>query len=251
MDRNHWPQCRWAAQAALGLVCALSVAACSRKVGSSREAATAELAAEAPPAERGAAHRSRVPSPEEAEARFRSLRERAEAGQPVDFRELRFAWLYGPSIKSRDKLQSVATLRREMFRAIEWGMGPQSVLAKAREILEIAYVDLDAHKARHQACALLRQQPCAEFGHAIEFGMFKSVVQSGDGKSCATGWHVVTPEEEQFVLRMAGARLKTQTEVARGGKHCDAILVERDGREETMYFQVTELHEARMRDPNP
>jgi hypothetical protein len=235
----------------MGVVSALLIAACTRKISTSRRPAAPDMAADAPATEKGTTARARRPNIDEAEARFYSLRARAEAGESVDFRELRFAWLYGPSIKGRDKLQTVPILRREMFRAIERGGDPQSVLAKAREILDIAYVDLDAHKARHQACALLHESACAELGHAIEFGMFKSVIQSGDGKSCATGWKVVTPEEEQFVLHMAGAHLKTQTMVSRADKHCDAILVERDGHDETMYFQVTELREAMVRQPNP
>jgi hypothetical protein len=144
-------------------------------------------------------------------------------------------------------LLKVATLRKEMLEAMEKDGDPKVVLAKAREILELSYVDLDAQKARRQACAVLHDEPCAERGRRIELGMLKSLVQSGDGKSCATGWKVVTVDEEYFVMRMVEARPKEQSLVSEAGYECDAMLVDRDGRRQTMYFDVTEVLKARAR----
>jgi hypothetical protein len=189
-----------------------------------------------------------APQPGDAtDAQFRFLRDRAEAGEAVDFGALRLAWLHGSAMKRDAQLGRLSSLREEMFAAMKKGGDPKIVLAKAREILDIAYVDLDAHKARRQACAILHEEPCAERGHAIEIGLLKSVVQSGNGRSCASGWRVVTVDEEYFILRMLDARLKKQTLVSEGNNRCDAMLVDRDGREQTLYFEVTEVLDAEAR----
>ena len=185
--------------------------------------------------------------PDAADAQFRNLRDRAEAGEAVDFAALRLAWLHGPAMKRDNRFERLSTLREQMFAAMKKGGDPKIVLAKAREILDISYVDLDAHKARRQACAILHEEPCAERGHAIEMGLLKSVVQSGNGRTCATGWRVVTIDEEYFILRMLEARFKQQTLVSEGTYQCDAMLVDRDGREQTIYFEVTEVLDAEAR----
>jgi hypothetical protein len=225
---------------------AVLVGACATKTSASRDPASPRTE---PAPEKTTAAPSPVSQPPdraEAEARFRDLRARAEAGEVVDFGALRLAWLHGPGAGPEDGLRRDG-LRKEMFEAMKVGGDPKIVLAKARELIDISYVDLEAQKARRQACAILHEEPCAEHGHRIEMGMLKSIMQSGDGKSCATGWKVVTIHEEYFVMRMVDARLKRQSLLSEGGHHCDAMLVDRDGHEQTMYFEVTEVLSAMAR----
>ncbi|HLL52840.1 MAG TPA: DUF4919 domain-containing protein [Myxococcaceae bacterium] len=178
----------------------------------------------------------------EAEARYADLVRRAEAGEAIDFRALRWAWLHGASMKIDPWSERLSALRDAMFEAMGEQGDPAVVLARAREILEINYVDLDAQMARWRACELLKDEPCIQRSRVISQGLLDSVIEGGNGASCATAWKVVSVDEEYFVLRVMGARRLRQAVVKEGGNTCDALEVEReDGRRRTLYFEISEV----------
>jgi hypothetical protein len=178
---------------------------------------------------------------EEAEARYADLVRRAEAGEAIDFRALRWAWLHGASMKYDPFSERLSALREAMFEAMGEEGDPAVVLARARELLAINYIDLDAQMARWRACKLLKDEPCAQRGRVIFEGLVDSVVEGGDGASCATAWKVVSVAEEYSVLGMMGARRLRQSVVREGGNTCDALEVERDGRRTTFYFEISDV----------
>ncbi len=186
------------------------------------------------------------PSIEEAEALYKDLVRRAEAGEEVDFRELRLAWLYGPAMKPIPREDEVPALKKEMFEAMQEGGDPRVVLARAREILDIHYVDLDAQKARRQACELINEEPCQQY-RTVSLGMLRSVVEGRDGTSCPTAWRVISIDEEYFVLRMLDARFERQSLVTDEGGICDALDAEYEGEAKTFYFDVSDVFIARKR----
>jgi hypothetical protein len=203
----------------------------------------AAIASTSPPAPPGSGSASQAVAGkvEADEARFAELVRRAEAGEAVDFREMRLAWLHGPGMKPDPRRDRLMELRREMFAAMRKEGDPAVVLAKAREILDIVYVDLEAQNARRHAFALLHEAPCAQRGRVIAEGLIESMLAGGDGVSCATAWKVITVDEEYFVLRMMGATLVQQSVVSEGGNTCDALDVEREGRARTLYFEISEV----------
>jgi len=186
------------------------------------------------------------PSFEKAEARFQELVRRAETGEAIDFHELRLAWLHGPAMKPDPREERLPALKKAMFEAMQKGGDPRVVLAHAREIIDIRYVDLDAQKARRQACELLEEEPCTAY-RVVSLGLLKSVVEGRDGSSCPTAWRVVSVDEEYFVLRMLDARFVRQSLVSEEGGICDVLDVEYEGEEKTFYFEVSEVFEARRR----
>jgi uncharacterized protein DUF4919 len=141
----------------------------------------------------------------------------------------------------------VRDLRQEMFAAMEANDVP-GVREKARQTLELLYIDLEAQKARYQSCAALHDEACAERGKRIEMGLLKSVVSTGNGHSCATAWKVVTIDEEYFVLRMLEMELRRQSLVDRGGHVCDEMAVtDPKGKRRTYYFDVGAMLAAQER----
>ncbi len=133
---------------------------------------------------------------------YSALAARAAAqDQGVDFRALRFAWL--KSAAHKHQATSEIDLRGAIFAAVKAGDG-QGVRAAAVKMISAIYVNLYGHKFLRQACAILHDDACAAQEHFVEFGLLLSILKSGDGKTCATGWEVVSVGEEYFIIGMMG-----------------------------------------------
>ena len=193
----------------------------------------------------GTATASLVPSDSD---EYASFVRRAESGATdIDFRAMRLSYIKRASFlragAAREQLQA---LRSEMSAAMDGG-DTLRVRDTARRILSIVYIDLDAQKALRQSCKLLKDEGCASRYHALEVGLLKSVVATGDGKSCSTAWEVVTLEEEYFILRMVGFTLKKQ-EGPHGSEICDKMIgVGEDGQPLTFHFGVTPIFQGYQR----
>jgi hypothetical protein len=154
----------------------------------------------------------------------------------VDFRALRFAYL--KSKARRNSKANVDALRTALFDAVK-ANDTKRVRDTAVALLSADYIDMYGHKFLRQACAVLYDAGCAEQGHFVEFGLLDSILKSGDGKTCDTGWEVVTIAEEYFILGMMEAKVLRQSLVS--GKHgaCDLLMTkDGDGKEHDIYFRA-------------
>ena len=159
--------------------------------------------------------------------------------ESVDFRSLRMAYLKSPAFRRASASEQLDGLRRDMVAATQATGGESTVRAKAEQILSIDFTDLQAQKLLRQACALLHDDACADLHHFIEFGLLRSITQSGDGKTCATGWEAVQIKEEYFLLAMMGTTFVGQALVSDGGHPCDAMSVkDENGAAQTYYFKI-------------
>jgi hypothetical protein len=174
---------------------------------------------------------------------------RAEAGdETVDFLALRLAYLESPEYaRGRAASGKVAELREAMFKAMSAKDVP-TVRAKAAETLKLIYVDLEAQKARYQSCEYLHDEVCAVRGKRVEMGLLKSLVSTGNGHSCATGWQVVTVDEEYFILHMLGLDLRKQSLVNEGGHECDKMdVTDEKKKRKTYYFDIGAMMTAQQK----
>jgi hypothetical protein len=66
----------------------------------------------------------------------------------------------------------------------------------------------------------------------------QSILKSGDGKTCNTGWEVVSVGEEYFIIGMMGDTPRNQS--LQGGKpSCDVLQVtDEKGAPQTYYFRI-------------
>lgn len=109
--------------------------------------------------------------------------------------------------------------------------------------VNIDYTSMFAHKYLQQTYKILGDTPNQKKYHDIEFGLLNSIINSGDGKTCESGWHVTQIEEEYFILNMIGARLRAQS-ISKGGKNaCDKMDVKTDDGEATYYFEANKVFE--------
>jgi hypothetical protein len=180
---------------------------------------------------------------------YSELVRRAHAqDQSVDFRAIRFAYLESQAFQRANKRsEELAKLRKDMFAAVEVD-DDQQVRENAQEILSVEYINLDAQKLLKQSCKLMGDDACAARHRFVGLGLLRSIVSSGDGKSCDTAWEVVLVAEEYFVLRMIDTTLGKQSVVEENGHVCDEVQVfDKANNPRTYYFNVDKIfsnHEA-------
>jgi hypothetical protein len=174
---------------------------------------------------------------------YANLVRKAESGEAVDFLALRRAYPKSAAfLRAGPAADRLGAWREQMFDAMRRG-DAKAVRENARNILAVIYIDLDAQKALQQSCKALGDDACATHHHDVEFGLLGSIIASGDGKTCATGWKVVTVDEEYFILRMLDFELERQTGPGSEGM-CDTMAGTRQGKPATYYFDVARVFEG-------
>jgi hypothetical protein len=173
---------------------------------------------------------------------FAKLAARAAAQDTsVDFRELRFSYL--DSVQKKQSPGNERELREAMFAAVQAG-NDQLVRDTAIKLLSIDYVDMFGQKFLSQSCKFLHDDACAAQAHFVEFGLLKSLVASGDGKTCKTGWEAVTVDEEYFVLSMNDDTPQRQA-LINGPPACDQMdVVDENQKPVTYYFRIDAMMAA-------
>jgi Domain of unknown function (DUF4919) len=107
------------------------------------------------------------------------------------------------------------------------------------KLLSANYIDLYGHKFLRQACAKLHDDGCAAQGHFVEFGLLNSIMASGDGKTCDTGWEVVAIGEEYFIIGMMGDTPSEQSLIQGKNGTCDLLHVrDKNGKFQDYYFRI-------------
>jgi hypothetical protein len=223
---------------AMSLVCGFASIAAVMTACTHPAAGTApHVAMPAPPPVAAPPPRAGAPeSSAETPDRYEALVAKAEAGDPVDFYELRMAFLRSRRYRLELPGDEVDSLHAQMFKAMDSGP-PQLVFDLAQRTLKLLYIDLDAHKARRQACALLGRSDCAKYKE-IALGLLRSVIQGRDGKTCLTAWEVVSVAEEYFVMRMLGLKVVGQS-LTTDHHTCDKLdVVDKQDAHSTFYFDI-------------
>jgi Domain of unknown function (DUF4919) len=163
----------------------------------------------------------------------------AEAANPAtDFRALRFAWL---DSAERRTAPDPAAAQKALHDAAS-RTDNAAVRDAAQRVIAAHYTDLEAHMMRRLACVALKDDACATHEHFVEFGLLKSILDSGDGKAAATAWHVASIDEEYFVMQIAQVSLKQQALVMQNGRAFDHLTVTTaDGTDKAMWFDITDF----------
>jgi hypothetical protein len=162
----------------------------------------------------------------------------------IDFADLRNSFL--DSRQFLKKGTNYDSLRKLVYAGIR-NKNYDAVIRLTKAMLSIDYTSLFAHKYLQQTYKILGDTTNQKKYHDIEFGLLNSIVNSGDGKTCESGWHVTQIEEEYFVLSMIDAQLQTQS-IASGGKNaCDKMVVKTDEGQATYFFEANKVFEMEQR----
>lgn len=160
------------------------------------------------------------PKPTPTADAFASLLERARKADPtVDFQQLRMAFTdtaeYSPYASDRDS-------RQKMFAAMktkDYG----AVLEFAKKILADNFLDLNGQFGAFVAHRELGHATDAATHKFLFEGMIHSIEKSGDGKTAATAFVVISTDEEYVLLNWRGLRPTAQALVHQNGHSYDRM----------------------------
>lgn len=162
----------------------------------------------------------------------------------INFREFRESLIDSKQfIESGNKSEELAKLDKEMKTL----MGKEEydgVIKTTSKILSIDYTSMMAHMLRARAFEKKGDTLNQAKYRSILDGLVNSILDNGDGKTCATGWPVIKVEEEYFILRAMGLQPLGQS-VDKNGGICDKIEVQtKEGGTLTYYFNVAKVFEG-------
>jgi len=165
-----------------------------------------------------------------------------ESGQTnIDYADFRNSFLESKQFADMDL--SYDKLKPQVFSAIK-NSNYQDVIRLTKAMLSMDYTSMFAHKFLQQTYGILGDTLNQKKYHDIEFGLLNSIINSGDGKSCETGWHVTQIEEEYFILNMMGAQLQSQSISHSRKNACDNMVVKmEDGQINTYFFEANKVFE--------
>ena len=154
----------------------------------------------------------------------------------IDYTRLRLSYVDSPqSRKARD----TTAAEKAMFAALDAKDYPKA-LHSAETVLDSEYVNIDAHYVASVANRELGAADKAEFHRTVFRGLIDSVRNSGDGKSPATAWVVISVNEEYVLLRALNCKPSGQSLVQQNGHSYDVMKCSGndDGKESTLYFNA-------------
>lgn len=137
----------------------------------------------------------------------------------IDFKQLRFSYMESPE---RHQAKDTDEQKKAMFEALKKNDYAKA-LHNADLVLENEFVDLEAHRVKQIACEALNDEQKAAFHQAVTRGLLKSILDSGDGKSAATAYVVISVHEEYIVLQALGLRPSGQSVVHLDGHSYDVL----------------------------
>lgn len=177
-----------------------------------------------------------VSAPVDARARYKALVAAAElGGQPVDWQALRFAYADSPEFDFLGV--RTWTLQDQMFKAFDDGRW-QAAIDHATAIIALAYVDIDAHVICDLAYRELGNATQADRHRTIARGLIQSIM-TGDGKSPAGAFTVITIREEYTLLSLNGMKPQRQVLMHEGDHSYDVLdVLDVDGKPQSIYFQI-------------
>jgi len=135
--------------------------------------------------------------------------------------------------------------RRDMFTALQ-ADDLDKASTVATQIIEADYTDADAHMT---LSIVLEQRGDADrsmFERAVAMGLFRSIIESGDGMTPETPFVVIAIAEEYLVLRQRGLRPERQALLQTQNGPVDALtgVDPANGMRQTLYFDVNRLFSA-------
>lgn len=168
--------------------------------------------------------------------RYRAMVAAAEQGdKPVDWQALRFA--YAESADFDLSGEGTMPLRLEMFKAYQAGDW-QGAIAKASQVIDKAFVNIDAHVISQICYRQLGDEAKAAAHFRIGRGLVDSI-RTGDGRSPESAYTVISVDEEYSLMRILGLEAKQQTLMNTNGHSYDRIDVrDENGKEFSIYFLV-------------
>ncbi len=174
--------------------------------------------------------------------KYSSYVRQLESGKTdIDYQDFRFSLLESEQFKIIGlKSSYIDSLINEMYDNMSKSQY-DNIISITKKILSVDYTRMLAHKILRQTYKVLGDTVNANKYKSIQFGLLHSIVDNGDGKTCATGWPVIQISEEYFILSMMGAKLISQSLARKDQVVCDAMEVSIEGETKEYYFDIRRI----------
>lgn len=157
----------------------------------------------------------------------------------IDYTDFRHSFLDSKQFSKKD--MEYGNLKQEVHTAVK-NKNYNEIIRLTKAMLSIDYTCMFAHKYLQQTYKILGDTVNRNKYHDIEFGLLNSIIHSGDGKTCETGWHVTQIEEEYFILYILGASLQQQSISSSEHNACDKMdVLTEEGEAVTYYFEANKV----------
>ncbi len=168
-----------------------------------------------------------------------------EAGQTdIDYRKFRESFLASRQFEIATSKKTELRELRDKIPGLIKQTNTAGLLQTTKQILSIDYTDMYAHKILRQTYNVLGDEASGKKYHDIEFGLLKSIVSNGDGKTCKTAWPVIQVEEEYFILDIMVGATPSKQSVVRDGGLCDRMEVTTAQGPGVYYFDIAKTFEG-------
>lgn len=170
---------------------------------------------------------------------YASLVTRLKSGDTsIDFARLRTSYMESPEYEA-GKINDLGRTRKAAFAALA-GKDFRTAAQLAGEILDVSFVDLDAHFVKYLAHCELGEPEPSKFHKLVYTRLLKSILASGDGQSVATAYQVISIAEEYSVLRAFRMALIRQSLLRHEGHAYDYLEIRslNNGSPSALYFNV-------------
>ncbi len=163
----------------------------------------------------------------------------------IDYGSFRESFIESKQFKIASKKRAeFRELKKEMYKQMSESEY-DSIIVTTKKMLSIDYTSMKAHKILRQTYKIIGDTINAKKYKAIQFGLLKSIVNNGDGKSCKTGWPVIQVSEVYFILEMLGVELSKQ-DIDNNGGVCDRMeVVDEKGEKKVYYFEISNVFKGR------
>lgn len=157
----------------------------------------------------------------------------------ADFGELRQAWIESQEAEEVPEAQDQAEALQSAMDASDHA----TVARLAAEMIELEPISIRLHLLAATAFELSGNVPTSETHKEIARGLIRSILESGDGQSFETAFHVVSVEEEYAIISLFGGEPKAQSLQQHEGHAYDVITIESEDGSETgeIFFNVDQL----------
>lgn len=177
-----------------------------------------------------------TPSQASEKSKYDLLLEKVKQKDPsVNFTELRIAFYESPLYHPLTPMMTYRPLNAALAQK-----NYEEALKIASSVLEKNFVEVNAHIVAQIAYQETGNVERAEFHKFMTEGLLNSIKASGDGKTTATAFEIISINEEYGLLRSLGVRPIKQALVQDKGHTYDALTVvdPQTNQQSTVYFNA-------------
>lgn len=179
---------------------------------------------------------SPTPSSVTVKSKYDFLLEKVKQKDPsVNFTDLRIAFYESPLYHPHTPMMTYRPLNAALAQ-----QNYEEALKIANSVLEKNFVEVNAHIVAQIAYQETGNAERAQFHKFMTDGLLNSIKASGDGKTTATAFEVISINEEYGLVRSLGLKPIKQSLVQDKSRNYDALTVidPQTNQQSTIYFNV-------------